>query len=78
MDGSSSDKMIVSMTNMEGQTAERWEKEIGWTAYHIGRKALYMMRASSSSSEGSASRKTRLQSIGDISLAEERCLFFHQ
>lgn len=48
---------------------ERWEKEVGWTAYHIGRKALYMMRASSSSSEGSASRKTRLLSIADISLA---------
>ena len=41
------------------------ESGSGW-AYHIGRKALYMMRASSSSSEGSASRKTRSLSGADI------------
>lgn len=31
--------------------------------YQIGRNALYIMRASSSSSEGSASRKTRSPSM---------------
>ena len=54
--GENLEPVVVPRGNVSMIFGRREEREV---AHQIGRKALYIIRASSSSSEGSASRKRR-------------------